>query len=410
MTTDFLHTINANIISDNAKHDLIKLLPDFDLFPDKVKSGKKIYWKSKDGNFELFGFFNIQEKISPISDFYFYTANFFGSSFQFPWKEMPSDMFYLPILAYIRHNNKIYLYLAQGIDMLDLYERLTNDRKMLPTAKVIEITEFTSEHHWSEMIASALQEFEAGFASKIVLSRMSIAEFETSVSIYDILELLRTNSANSYLAFAELPDGDYFISASPETLFRREGGNLFIDALAGTCPVYGNEDLDEKMTRDLINDPKELQEHSIVKEYIIDKIKPFTTSIISQEVPSVKRFATLQHLHTPIEAELVDIKDLELLNMLHPTPAVGGMPEEKALTFIKEYEDYHRGLYAAPFGFVSKDYTEFAVAIRSALIRGDKAFIFAGAGIVPGSNAVNEWLETNNKLDNFIDAMSHEHK
>ncbi len=410
MITEFLHTINANIITDNAKHDLIKLLPDFDLFPDKVKSGKKIYWKSKDGYFELFGFFNIQEKISPISDFYFYTANFFGSSFQFPWKEMPSNMFYLPILAYIRHNNKIYLYLAQGIDRLDIYERLTNDRKMLPTAKVMEITEFTSEHHWSEMIASALQEFEAGFASKIVLSRMSIAEFETSVSIYDILELLRANSTNSYLAFAELPDGDYFISASPETLFRREGKNIFIDALAGTCPVYGNDDLDDKMTRKLKNDPKELQEHSIVKEYIIEILNTFAISINSPFEPAVKRYATLQHLHTPIEAELTEIKDHELLEMIHPTPAVGGMPKDKALTFIKEYEDYHRGLYAAPFGFVSKDYTEFAVAIRSALIRNNKAYIFAGAGIVPDSNAVNEWLETNNKLDNFIAAMSYERR
>jgi menaquinone-specific isochorismate synthase len=377
------------------------------MFPDKVKSGKKIYWKSKDGDFELFGFFNIQEKISPNADFYFYTANFFGAEFKFPWEQMAQELFYIPLIAYCKVNNSVYFYKSKSIDNVDGLMHLSEPRKYVPAVRVMDISDFTGEMHWAEMIAAALEVFQNGSTSKIVLSRMSIADFEAKVCIFDVVELLRSNSENSYLAFAELPNGDYFITASPETLFRREKNKLYIDALAGTRPVYGEEELDKKMEDDLLSDEKELNEHRIVKEYIIDNIKNLSVSVKSDTQPSIRRYATLQHLHTPIKAELTDIDDHKLLKVLHPTPAVGGMPTGKAMSFIREYEDYHRGLYAAPFGIVSKDYSEFAVAIRSALIRDDKAYIFAGAGIVPGSKAVNEWLETNNKLDNFINAMGY---
>lgn len=405
MKQNLLHTINANIITDNANKNLIKYLPDFALFPDSVKSGKKIYWKSKAEDFEIFGFFNIRENISTNTDFYFYAANFFGEEFNFPWDKMSQELYYEPILAYIKVGNCIYLYLSDAIEKCDAFALLCEPQKGIPAVRIMQITDFTPEQHWTEMIDAALEQFSSGKASKIVLSRMAIAEFEDKIDIFEIIELLRANSANSYLAFAELPNGDYFITASPETLFRRENNKLFIDALAGTRPAYGDNSLDQKLADELLNDAKELNEHKIVKEYIIDNIKTLSTNIISPESPSIRKYATLQHLHTPIEAELNNIDDHKLLRLLHPTPAVGGMPTQEALEFIKEYEDYHRGLYSAPFGIISKDYTEFSVAIRSALIKEEKAYIFAGAGIVTGSIAANEWLETNNKLDNFINAM-----
>ncbi len=407
MKQNLLPTINANIITDNANKDLIKYLPDFSLFPDSVKSGKKLYWKSKSEDLEIFGFFNIRENISSNTDFYFYAANFFGDNFKFPWENMPSEMYYEPILAYIKIDSSIYLYCAKELGPTESFAVLRDPQKSMPAVRVMDVTEFTPEQHWTEMISAAIEKFDSAQASKIVLSRMAIAEFEDKVDILDIIELLRQNSANSYLAFAELPIGDYFVTASPETLFRREKHKLYIDALAGTRPAYGDEALDKKLADELLNDAKELNEHRIVKEYIIDTIKSLSLNIKADDKPNIRKYATLQHLHTPIEADLDNIDDTKLLNTLHPTPAVGGMPTKEALEFIREYEDYHRGLYSAPFGLVSKDYTEFCVAIRSALIKDAKAYIFAGAGIVPGSIAANEWLETNNKLDNFINAMGY---
>ncbi len=407
MKQNLLHTINTNIITDTANKDLIKYLPDTSLFPDSVKSGKKIYWKSKAEDFEIFGFFNIRENISTNTDFYFYAANFFNGDFRFPWDEMPQELYYEPILAYIKVDNCIYLYLAEEIEKCNAFALLCAPQKSIPAVRIMEITDFTPEQHWSEMINAALEQFSTGKTSKIVLSRMAMAEFEEEIDIFEIIELLRSNSSKSYLAFAELPYGDYFITASPETLFRREKNRLFIDALAGTRPAYGDDSLDQKLAEELLSDSKELNEHKIVKEYIIDKIKSLSIDVISDNSPSIRKYATLQHLHTPIEAELRNIDDPKLLSLLHPTPAVGGMPTTEALEFIKEYEDYHRGLYSAPFGIVSRDYTEFCVAIRSALITDAKAYIFAGAGIVPGSVAASEWLETNNKLDNFISAMGY---
>ena len=126
-------------------------------------------------------------------------------------------------------------------------------------------------------------------------------------------------------------------------------------------------------------------------------------SIRKRGQKSVLKLEQVQHLYNKIEAVLKeDVTDTDLLTALHPTPAVGGLPREAALEKLAALEPFDRGWYAAPVGFLGRDRAEFAVAIRSALVRENRVNLYAGAGIVEGSVAENEWQELENKISGFI--------
>jgi menaquinone-specific isochorismate synthase len=146
-------------------------------------------------------------------------------------------------------------------------------------------------------------------------------------------------------------------------------------------------------------DDKIQRENKLVLEDILEQLDRVSTASGMEPAPAVLRLRTVQHLKHRIEALLKPgVTDMDLLNCLHPTPAVGGAPRQSALEFIRRQETFVRGWYAGALGYVSAHRSEFAVAIRSALIDERGLHLFAGAGIVRGSDPVEEWQELENKI------------
>jgi menaquinone-specific isochorismate synthase len=177
-------------------------------------------------------------------------------------------------------------------------------------------------------------------------------------------------------------------------------------ALAGTTGRGDTPEEDEWLARELMDDEKNRHEHELVADAIREQLDPFAASVAAGE-RRVRRLATVQHLETPITAELErDEHVLTLVKALHPTPAVGGLPPDRALETIRETERFDRGWYAAPVGwFDAAGYGSFAVALRSAVVRDATATLFAGVGIVGDSDPDREWDEVDLKYRPMLDEL-----
>jgi menaquinone-specific isochorismate synthase len=214
------------------------------------------------------------------------------------------------------------------------------------------------------------------------------------------------NAESSYAIFQQLTFDKAFISLTPEKLFSKQDNQFHSISLAASAPrgVTHQEDLEFESL--LNNNDKLIREHSLVTAEIVKKLKPFTNSIDLSPLVTMK-LPYIQHRSVPIKAELkVGIQFIDLVDLLHPTPAVGGLPWDKAQIKISELEPYTRKSYAAPIGIVNFSFSELAVGIRCALIEGTTLTIFGGAGIVQGSNAEEEWIETGLKMNPFLKVIN----
>ena len=243
---------------------------------------------------------------------------------------------------------------------------------------------------------------------KVVLSRESLLAGEESGSPLCPWSLLTQWARHAqecfHFGFQFSPEQS-FVACSPERLYRRERGHLFTEALAGTIRRSGDEATDAALAAELLADSKNRLENRLVHADILSRLAPLTTRTSLTE-PRIFKLRLLQHLKCDIEAELQPgVCDWQLLAALHPTPAVGGAPREAALAFIREYEPYQRGWYAGACGMLSRETSEFSVAIRSARITARGISLFAGAGIVAGSQPAAEWAELDNKIANVLSLL-----
>ncbi len=202
-------------------------------------------------------------------------------------------------------------------------------------------------------------------------------------------------------AFAWIADdGCAFVGATPELLCRFDGQRLETTALAGTAPRGRTPHEDTALARALIAEAKERSEHRLVVDAIHDALREMGAEVSLSDTPRVRRLGDVQHLETPMSATLPQGCDLlGVVDRLHPTPAVGGAPREAALAWLAAHEDLDRGLYAAPIGWLDvRGRGSFHVALRSAFVTPRRAWAYAGAGIVAGSEPDAEWREVNHKL------------
>jgi isochorismate synthase len=201
--------------------------------------------------------------------------------------------------------------------------------------------------------------------------------------------------------------GACFLGATPERLVRLEGRFLKADCLAGSAPRGATEEEDRRLGEALLADAKERHEHALVVQAVREALAPVCSSFCAPETPGLLRMPNVQHLHTPVRGTLRgQTSILELVERLHPTPAAGGLPREAALPLIRRYEPFGRGWYAAPVGWLDAlGDGEFAVAIRSALIRGQEALLYAGCGIVAASDPDREYAESCLKLRPMLWAL-----
>lgn len=198
--------------------------------------------------------------------------------------------------------------------------------------------------------------------------------------------------------------GNSFIGASPERLLSIRNRKLITDALAGSASRGQTVAEDASLARRLFDSEKERREHQLVVEFIAQQLITLGLQPGYAKEPSLLQLSNIQHLHTPIQAALpAHLHPLQILSALHPTPAVAGMPRETACQQILHYEQFDRSLYAAPLGWVdAHGNAEFMVGIRSALLDGNRARLFAGAGIVAGSDPEREFAEVKLKLQALL--------
>ena len=277
--------------------------------------------------------------------------------------------------------------------------------------------------HYRAAVSPALDYIARGAFQKIVLARAldftsgsdsdSASASATADSFHPlrILNTLRERFTDCHSFSLANGRGQSFIGASPERLLRVRARRLLTEALAGSAPRGASASEDAALGNALLHSEKDLREQRHVLDSILRRLEPLGlargSSLTHPEHPSLRKLANVQHLHTPVEAALPDgVRLLDALARLHPTPAVGGTPREAAVAHIGELENFPRGLYAGAIGWIdSRGDGEFFVGLRSALIDGASARLYAGAGIVAGSSPDREFDETEIKFRAIRDAL-----
>lgn len=264
---------------------------------------------------------------------------------------------------------------------------------------------------WRRAVESFLAESPSRALDKLVLARKTDLIYPDSLPAISILRRLREKTDHCYHFFFQPAAGVAFLGASPERLYRRISREVECDAIAGTRPRGRTDDEDRRLACDLQQSDKDLREHRLVVASVKESLSWLVESgpETTDEPERILKLANVQHLRTTIKGSLANgIGDAELISALHPTAAVGGYPRRDVLSSIEGAEPFDRGWYAGPVGWVAKDSSEFAVAIRSALAHQRRLSLFAGAGIVSGSEADSEWNELENKISSFVRVMSDE--
>ena len=251
---------------------------------------------------------------------------------------------------------------------------------------------------WGELVSAALGRIERTELSKVVLARTVDVRGERPFPEQALLAALEARHPTCRTFFLRGDGGSSFAGATPEMLCRLEGRDLATDALAGSARLAE--------AQALLDRSKELREHAWVVDHVVAALRSISERVEAAGGPEVRKLADVAHLYTPIQARLREGKGLaDVVEKLHPTPAVGGVPSRAAMRFISEEEKLGRGLYAGIVGLCGPGRADLAVALRCALLRGPSARLYVGAGIVAGSTAEGEWAETELKAQALLSAL-----
>jgi isochorismate synthase len=260
---------------------------------------------------------------------------------------------------------------------------------------------------WESSVAAAVSLIRQDQLDKVVLAREERLHFDLAISPVATLARLRDADPDA-TRFALQSGASWFIGATPERLVRLQDGRVDVTCLAGSIAMGRDEPETRHLAARLLASTKDQEEHDIVVQSALDALRDICEDVTpAPDSPRVARARSVQHLETPITARMSRAGHvLDLVERLHPTPAVGGYPQDRALAAIRELEAIDRGWYAGPIGWADLHGDgDFAVAIRSALLSGRSASLFAGCGIVADSQPTAEWDETNLKLRPMLAAL-----
>ena len=329
------------------------------------------------------------------------------------WADFPDEYFFVPKAEIIRSGGRTTLAVNLSDNETDLsdvsqwIERL-GDTGAAPRPGVLTRWDQPNFTGWAEAVDRALQEFQSGPLEKVVLARKSCLELTETITPFALVEILAGGApACFHFCLQPTANSGAFLGASPELLFRREGTRLESEAVAGTRPRSLDTVEDERLESQLLKMSKEQLEHRLVVDSLETTFCELCADFSQDTAPSVLKLSRVQHLRTAFSGELKDgVGDDAILRAFHPTPATCGSPCDSAARFIAVNELFDRGWYAGPVGFVSRDEAEFAVAIRSMLWLGRKTHVFAGAGIVDGSESEREWNELEDKIAGVLHLLA----
>ena len=256
---------------------------------------------------------------------------------------------------------------------------------------------------WTEAVRRVLAAIDSGDVRKVVLARQLTVDAGAPLDRRTVLDRLRRSHPSCFTYAAA-----GFVGASPELLVRRRGDEVASCPMAGTVRRGVSAEEDDALTAGLLRSVKETEEHRLLVEAVVAALAPVCVGSPAAGDPDVVRFPTVSHLATRVSGVLrrPAPSALALAGLLHPTPAVGGLPRAEALATIAALEGFDRGLYAGPVGWVDANGDgQFAVALRGAQLDGARARLVAGAGIVAGSDPDAEWAETEAKLRPMLAAV-----
>ena len=271
-----------------------------------------------------------------------------------------------------------------------------------------ELTSPVPHADWMDLVAEAVTEIGAHRFDKVVLAREVCVHTNRVIHVPTVLRRLRSLYPVCTVVSAPAPSGGRFIAASPELLISRVGSEVRSHPLAGTIPRSGNPEADRVLAEGLLGSVKDRAEHDWVVQDVRRVLEPLCATLDVPAEPSIVSFRNVSHLGTLVAGTLGENRPsaLALAAGLHPTAAVGGTPREAALAWLATNERLDRGPYAGPVGWVdSRGDGEWVVGIRSAVIDGTTARLFAGVGVVEGSDPPSELAETQFKLQALLAAV-----
>ena len=336
--------------------------------------------------------------------------------FENHWASFGSYRFVLPRIELQKTSNGILLFCNLKFPRDDhRLDTILNQIDQLKTTSDHRITQFEPVRHtlrpdyleWQEIVVQALDAFDSTSLDKVVLAREAATEMAPSLDPLWIIRQLQQLKSNCFHYVFEPNADEAFLGASPERLFRREGRSVESEAVAGTCQK-GESDVDDaRLIDELYRSAKEQREHEFVRISQQEEISQLAAHVTMDTQPSIMRLASERHLVSRLRAIMKQgYTSLDVLEALHPSPAVGGYPSDQALEFIRTHEPFDRGWYAGPVGWLGVNEAEFAVGIRSALVSGSTIRLYSGAGIVRGSTSLNEWNEVGYKVGNLTKILN----
>jgi menaquinone-specific isochorismate synthase len=322
------------------------------------------------------------------------------------WRGFPAASFVLPEVQLTRTDDGTWVTVnrygadadAESVeraleDAVDDLEALPKMRPVGTPPGVAATRRTTPKDEWTTQVVDATERIRAGGLEKVVLACALEVELAGSVDLPDVLERLRRTYPNCYRFLVQPTEDAGFLGAPPERLVKRTGSEVETEALAGSVGRGGTPEADAELAQSLVDSAKIQHEQRLVVDAICEQLAGFGT--VTEGEQRVRKLDNIQHLQTPITAVLDgDAHVLDIVEALHPTPAVGGLPPAVAAETIRDVETFERGWYAAPVGwFDATGDGEFLVAIRSGVAGGNRATLFAGNGIVRDSDPQEEWDE-----------------
>ncbi|MEX0323534.1 MAG: isochorismate synthase MenF [Puniceicoccaceae bacterium] len=273
-----------------------------------------------------------------------------------------------------------------------------------PVYHILEENEVGGENSFQGNVQKALGKIKDGAYRKIVLSRALDLVFDNPCNPLKILNRLRQDYPSCHCFSLQHESGTSFIGATPERLVSVQDGNFQTEAIAGSIARDADASEDARLASQLLSSEKDLREHELVVESIRKRLAELGVEASIESEPGLLVLSNVQHLHTPVTGKMPEgLHILDMAERLHPTPAVGGTPREAVVDDIAEWEPFSRGLFAGITGwFDTRGNGEFAVGIRSALAHGTSARLYAGAGIVNGSEPESEFRETSIKMEALL--------
>ena len=326
------------------------------------------------------------------------------------WKDIPIANFTLPRYTFIDSKLIINIFLdnratiekikqlfLKYIDDLELilFNKKTNDIK----SALLNISDLTSNELHHKKINDLLDIFRTGDSDliKVVFSRIKKASFSAQVPLINIYKSLLDKNSNSMNFLYSISNNLNIIGSTPELILSKLNHKIESESIAGSNYSKNN---------DFIYDEKEVIEQKIVTDYIINFLKQNSDNIVYDKKPKIKKSSNIEHLHTSFNADLINDKNiLDLLAQIHPTPAIGGYPKDKAVDIIRKYKE-NRGWYGGPIGWIDNNLDgKFYLNIRSGLGVNKDLYLFSGSGITNKSNSDNEWDETEEKFKLMLESL-----